>query len=42
MGGIGWVELADGGPEGWPFRVVVRTRPAGARLPRLANMPAGA
>ena len=25
MGGIGWVELADGGSEGWPFRVVVRT-----------------
>lgn len=25
MGGLGWVGIADGGPEGWPFRVVVRT-----------------
>ena len=25
MGGLGWVQLADSGPGGWPFRVTVRS-----------------
>src|SRR3954468_15966396 len=29
MGGLGWVQLADTGPGGWPFRVVVRSAEPG-------------
>jgi methenyltetrahydromethanopterin cyclohydrolase len=39
MGGLGWVDLAYGGPEGAPFRVVVRT--ADPVLACLASQYAG-
>ena len=41
MGGIGWVELADGRSEGWPFRVG-SGRPSQCSPAWPRNMPAGA